>query len=75
MMENQHQHIKGYRDFDQSTVDLINKIKEKGSEIETLLNEVKEANADPRWHAIAATDLQKGFMALVRSVAKPQSFA
>jgi len=75
LMKDQHQHIKGYRDFDQSTVDLINKIKEKGSEIETLLNEVKEANADPRWHAVATTDLQKGFMALVRSVAKPQSFA
>lgn len=27
-----------------------------------------------RWAAIAKTDLQKGFMALVRAVAKPQSF-
>jgi hypothetical protein len=30
--------------------------------------------ADQRWVAIAKTDLQKGFMALVRAVAQPESF-
>ena len=29
---------------------------------------------DKRWLAIAKTDLQKGFMALVRSIAKPETF-
>lgn len=29
---------------------------------------------DGRWLAIAQTDLQKGFMSLTRSVAKPDSF-
>lgn len=29
---------------------------------------------DKRWSAIAKTDLQKGFMALVRSIAKPETF-
>lgn len=30
-----------------------------------------ESNAR-RWHAIARTDIETGFMALVRSIAKPQ---
>ena len=29
---------------------------------------------DKRWLAIAKTDLQKGFMSLVRSIAKPETF-
>lgn len=29
---------------------------------------------DKRWLSIARTDLQKGFMALVRSIAKPETF-
>ena len=29
---------------------------------------------DQRWLAIGKTDLQKGFMSVVRSIAKPTSF-
>ncbi len=29
---------------------------------------------DKRWLAVAKTDLQKGFMAAVRAVAKPETF-
>ena len=29
---------------------------------------------DPRWLSIGTTDLQKGFMSLIRSIARPQSF-
>ena len=31
-------------------------------------------NTDKRWSSIAQTDLQKGFMALVRSIARPTTF-
>ena len=34
----------------------------------------KLPDVDHRWLAIAKTDLQKGFMAAVRSVAKPETF-
>lgn len=30
--------------------------------------------ADPRWLAIAKTDLQKGFMSLIRAITKPEFF-
>ena len=35
---------------------------------------VQIAMADQRWVAIAQTQLQQGFMALTRSIAKPESF-
>jgi hypothetical protein len=83
-MENQHQKIKGYRDLSQVEIDLMNKIKATGEQVKELLDGISYGNpgggdapegvADARWFAIAKTDLQKGFMALVRSIAKPESF-
>ncbi|MBR8475822.1 DUF7681 family protein [Burkholderia cenocepacia] len=32
-MDNQHKHIKGYRDLSQEEIDLMNEIKEKGAEL------------------------------------------
>ena len=69
-MENQHRLIKGYRDFDKLTVERINYIKEAESALMGMLDrEGDEALADPRWLAIARTDLEKGFMSFVRAVA------
>lgn len=39
-MENQHQKIKGYRDLTQEEIDLMNRIKEKGSELLALQSEL-----------------------------------
>ena len=74
-MENQHQKIKGYRDLSQVEIDLMNQIKLKGAEIGEIVNTLEALDdADKRWLAIGKTDLQKGIMALVRAVAKPESF-
>jgi len=81
-MDNQHKKIKGYRDLSQAEIDLMNKIKEKAAEVGELCHELKaaefaktpEEHPDPRWLSIGATDLQKGFMALTRSIAKPGFF-
>lgn len=79
-MQNQHELIKGYRDLTQAEIDLINEIKQKADEVGDLYLKVSnlrianESLIDLRWLAIAQTDLQKGFMGLVRSVARPQSF-
>jgi hypothetical protein len=72
MVDNQHRQIKGYRDFDQDTVDEINGIKKLESIVlERIKNIDVEMDVDQRWLAIAKTDIQKGFMALIRAVAKP----
>ncbi len=72
--------ITGYRELTNMEVDIINKIKDLavnvGSVIEGFESDESESAGyvDKRWLAIAKTDLQKGFMALTRSVAKPTTF-
>lgn len=74
-MENQHRKITGYRELDQVEIDMMNEIKQRGAELEALVEKLKDApSTDKRWVAIGATDLQTGLMALVRSVAKPTTF-
>ena len=41
-MENQHRKIKGYRELSQEEVDLMNRIKAKGSELLAMQAELKE---------------------------------
>jgi len=87
-MENQHKKIKGYRDLTQEEVDLMNEIKEIGENVGKLCDKLKKSMKfeeeshgtsdapmyDQRWINIGKTHLQQGFMALVRSVSKPESF-
>ena len=74
-MDNQHRKIKGYRDLSQVEIDAMNGIKEKAAEVRELISELESNDElDQRWVAIAKTDLQKGFMAATRSVAKPDFF-
>jgi hypothetical protein len=74
-MDNQHRQIKGYRELSQEEIDLMNKIKAKGVELGSLVDELKaHPDTDKRWVSIGATDLQTGLMALTRGVAKPAFF-
>ena len=72
--------ITGYRELTNMEVDRINKIKDLavnvGSVMEGFESDESESTGyvDKRWLAIAKTDLQKGFMALTRSIAKPTTF-
>jgi hypothetical protein len=74
-VENQHRKITGYRDLQQREIDAINKIKGHASGIELLLQDLEAVpEVDKRWLAVARTDLQKGFMAATRAIARPESF-
>ena len=74
-MENQHRHIKGYRELSADEIALMNRIKQKGLELEALVRQLRDApGLDQRWISIGATDLQTGLMALTRGVAQPTSF-
>ena len=75
MVENQHQKIKGYRDLSQKEIDLMNDAKGRAEGVGALVKMLEDIpGIDKRWLAIAKTDLQKGFMALVRSIAQPTTF-
>lgn len=75
-MKDQHEKIAGYRDLSQTEIDTMNAIKAKAEEVGALVNDLKQvtSGADQRWVAIGATNLQQGFMALVRSIAQPTTF-
>ena len=74
-MDNQHKKIKGYRDLNQQEIDAMNAIKDLANQVGDLITDLENnPDVDKRWLAIAKTDLQKGFMEAVRSVAKPDSF-
>ena len=71
-MDNQHRKIKGYRDLSQVEIDAMNAVKVKAAEVGELISKLEgKDELDQRWVAIAKTDLQKGFMAATRSIAKP----
>jgi len=67
--------ITGYRQLSEQEAALMNEIKLKGVELGELVDKLKsDQRLDQRWVSIGATDLQTGLMALVRSVAQPDSF-
>lgn len=81
-MDNQHKKITGYRDLSETEIANMNRVKAKAEEVSQLIEELNSlvhgdgdhARPDGRWLAIARTELQQGFMALVRAIAKPTTF-
>ena len=84
-MKDQHEKIKGYRDLSQAEIDLMNEGKELAEKCGEFISKLKglayppsgstqEFEVDSRWVSIAQTHLQQGFMAAIRSVAKPTTF-
>ena len=76
-MDNQHKHIKGYRDLSEDEIKLINVLKEMEAGVADALHAI-EADARlksdmgaGRWAAIARTHLETGFMFAIKAVARP----
>ena len=56
-------------------IDLMNEAKELAEEVGILVQKMKALPSnDQRWIATGATDLQKGFMCIIRGVAQPTTF-
>lgn len=75
--------IKGYRQLSEDEQQIINDLKSLaelvGVRVEDVLRGGPEGDPwgfqpDVRWARIAQTHLQQGFMALIRSIAKPTTF-
>ncbi|MCC7484552.1 MAG: hypothetical protein IT529_06140 [Burkholderiales bacterium] len=74
-MENQHRRISGYRDLTQREIDLINEVKAQGEALKAALDALTgDAEIDQRALAIARTEIQTGFMWLIRAIAQPTTF-
>lgn len=74
-MDNQHRYISGYRELDKTEINEMNEVKTVGNDLGNLLESFKDhPEIDQRWLSIGMTDIQKGLMAVVRSIAKPTTF-
>lgn len=74
--------VKGYQQQPQVAVDAVNQNKEAEEKILRLIDDLQNGTlegeafqADPRWLAIAKTQLEQGFMALNRAIFKPSRIA
>jgi hypothetical protein len=67
--------VKGYRKLTEVEIDKMNKVKELANQVGALVDDLMlDGTVDTRWIAIGRTQLQQGFMAVVRGIAKPESF-
>lgn len=74
-MDNQHKKIKGYSDLTQQEIDLMNEAKELSEKVGGLVAKLEKTEGlDKRWVATGKTDLQKGFMSVIRGIAQPTTF-
>lgn len=87
-MKDQHEKIKGYRDLTQEEIDLMNQVKLHAEVCGAMIDRMDKmpnpmldhpqglppVMIDKRWLSIARTQLQQGYMALVRSITRPTSF-
>lgn len=75
MVDNQHQKIKGYRDLTEAEIAAMNDCKQLAVQVGELCDKVAATEGvDQRWVNIARTQLQQGFMALIRGIARPETF-
>ena len=74
-MKDQHEKIKGYKDLSQQEIDLMNEGKALAEQVGLYIDKLQALDStDKRWVATGKTDLQKGFMSAIRSIAQPTTF-
>lgn len=69
--------ITGYRQLTEEEVTLMNEGKALAELCGKFVDKLRYdsgSTLDQRWVSIGATDLQTGFMALIRSIARPTTF-
>lgn len=74
-MKDQHEKIKGYRNLSQEEIDLMNEGKELAEKCGAYVDKLTATECtDKRAIAIGKTNLQQGFMWVIRGVAQPTTF-
>lgn len=73
--------ITGYRQLSETEVALMNEGKALAEQVAVYIDKLRnltpentDAPLDQRWISIGVTDLQKGFMAVIRGIAQPTTF-
>lgn len=67
--------ITGYRQLSYKEVELMNEGKALAEQVSTYIEKLKSIESlDQRWLDIGVIDLQKGFMSIIRGIARPTTF-
>lgn len=69
--------VTGYRQLSEAEVVLMNEGKALAEQVGAFVEKLKvhqEIKLDQRWISIGATQLQQGFMAVIRGIAQPTTF-
>lgn len=67
--------VTGYRQLNESEVALMNEGKALAEHCGAYIAKLREISTlDQRWVSLGATDLQRGFMAVIRGIAQPTTF-
>jgi hypothetical protein len=68
--------VPGPRPLTAGEIHWINRIKAKAEEVRDLLEALAfhTSGLDHRWLSIGKTDLQQGFMAVIRAIERPEGF-
>lgn len=67
--------ITGYRQLTHEEVELMNEGKALAEQVGAYIDKLNaNQDTDKRWVNVGKTQLQQGFMAAIRSVARPTSF-
>lgn len=67
--------ITGYRQLSEAEAALMNEGKALSAECGAFIAKLRDLDGlDQRWVSIGATDLQRGFMAVIRGIAQPTTF-
>lgn len=64
--------MSGYRPQSQERVDAVNKMKEVEETFLRLLDDLVSKEVDQRWLALGRTHIEQGFMAINRSIFRPE---
>ena len=75
-MDNQHRHIKGYRELSEQEIADMNAVKDMGEQLRGVVEalQLRGSAIDQRAVSIGRTQLQDGIMWLVRAIAQPTTF-
>ena len=74
-MDNQHRFVRGYRELNAEEIADVNDLKRDEAVLFERLEILQKQNPelDGRWLAIGKTHLEQGFMAVIRSITRPDS--
>lgn len=72
---NEGKNITGYRNLTTEEVALMNEIKALAEQVGSAIKKLQATEGlDQRWVSIGSTDLQKGFMSVIRGIAQPTTY-